>query len=752
MRSFACPQCAGACRKPTGETFIMGATRGSEKDPRGRTILRVRCPHACRDEGGAPRAGGVRRTTTRRAPIPPPRLSLRTPTPLPPLSTCIAHPAPCCGPPHSSLQLQQSPHPAPCPWRESRPRSPAPGSPLRQRHPCLRTAAGLHRRHFHLNSTFPRTRITTAKRVAMLAAAVSPPIPAAGLACLKSPRSVACKREQIQQVGINSSLEVPGVGGRHSQPVRRNLDRFAHMKHVLSLVPESLRSGLHLEFGVRDGEMLRYAAGLTPNSTAWHGFDSWAGLPDSSNTMRGHWAAGVYATGMPTVPANVRLHQGWFNETLASFLDAHRCDVAFVHIDSDIYDSALCVLTKLFSRCRVRAGTLVAFDEIFGTREVLDHEYKALLDATTAFGVGFEWASYAIVSTSSFSRASVRITSVGERCTQPAGSPRATRTRAGVIPASRSRRLHVDWSRLDTRGYVHLPGFLGARDSARIVAHWKTTAQKNTAGKSSSYAQDVPEAVRLKARLGQLAWEIASSPVTGHTPDASAVNCSDYATYFHMGGFDGAAAERLRGSKSENGLPLHIDRNTLWEYVGNNSQIGFLNFYMPLAKSHERTGNLRVLPFHKNRNSILEELRGVGARYFPSGPSRADVAVAVTGEQAVDPVMTEGRIESVMLPGKSMWCPQRRVNESRQQLRFQEPHTAVGDLLIVRADVIHMSGPSDSFRLAMSVRMWDHLPTTAELTRARTTAGCGARRALIDAALKVPEPRACTVFNLDPRQ
>ena len=128
-------------------------------------------------------------------------------------------------------------------------------------------------------------------------------------------------------------------------------------------------------------------------------------------------------------------------------------------------------------------------------------------------------------------------------------------------------------------------------------------------------------------------------------------------------------------------------------------------------------------------------------------------AADASAPDAADGVAT-GRIESVLLPGKPMWCPQARgVRESRQPLRFEEPFTEAGDLLVVRGDLMHMSGPSDGFRLAMSIRMWDHLPTEDELRLGLATAGCATRRSIIKAALAVAAPaRGCEAFHMDPRQ
>ena len=314
----------------------------------------------------------------------------------------------------------------------------------------------------------------------------------------------------------------------------------------------------------------------------------------------------------------------------------------------------------------------------------------------------------------------------------------------------------IDLAQLDHRGYVRVNGFLPGELAAEIVGHWKHKAERNVKGKSNTFAPDGSGVERVKEQLARLAWKISRSSATTLTPDPAAANCTDHSAYFHIGDFDGPAANRIRGGRAGNKLPLHIDRNTLWEYTGNNTEIGFLNFYLPLAKPAPNTGNLRVFPF--DTNPQVNQLRGIGARVFPTGkigdphlPMAAGAAVEATdgataaADGATVGRVTEGSVALVAMPGSPMWCPS-GGRQSRYGLTYEEPYLDVGDMLIVRGDVMHMSGPCAGFRLAMSVRMWDRLPTTEELQRWRARATCSAQRTIIDNALKVKEPRDCAAF------
>ena len=185
-----------------------------------------------------------------------------------------------------------------------------------------------------------------------------------------------------------------------------------------------LQNCLFLEFGVFQGRDIGVIAGklrgkhsdsLEPPVV--HGFDSFRGLPTDwenksnsgredaspgfrpgSNGDNGAAASGAYPKGtfdlggiLPVVDDNVRLHCGWFNDTLPPFLDGHAgSPCAFVHMDADLYSSTIEVLTLLFSRGHIIPGTVLNFDEFINYEGWERGEYAAWIEATERFGV--EWA------------------------------------------------------------------------------------------------------------------------------------------------------------------------------------------------------------------------------------------------------------------------------------------------------------------------------------------------------------------------
>lgn len=130
------------------------------------------------------------------------------------------------------------------------------------------------------------------------------------------------------------------------------------------------KSPLYLEFGVWKGESLRWwAEHLTNPEARFVGFDSFEGLPERWNQFVD---AGDFA--LDTIPHfdddRVSLEVGWFSDTLPKFKVPDH-DQLIVNIDSDIYSSAVEVLSTLESY--LVPGTLIYFDE-FADR---DHELRA---------------------------------------------------------------------------------------------------------------------------------------------------------------------------------------------------------------------------------------------------------------------------------------------------------------------------------------------------------------------------------------
>ena len=161
---------------------------------------------------------------------------------------------------------------------------------------------------------------------------------------------------------------------------------------LLFAAREASAEGLMLEFGVADGASLRYLASRV--SRPFHGFDSFEGLPE-------HWSGTFERKGkftragaLPPVPANVRLHPGWFEDTLPHFLAERGSEpVAFVHVDCDIYASTAAVFRHL--RERLRPGVVLVFDEYFNYPNWQRHEWRAFQEFVRDTGTGYTYLGFA---------------------------------------------------------------------------------------------------------------------------------------------------------------------------------------------------------------------------------------------------------------------------------------------------------------------------------------------------------------------
>ena len=148
-------------------------------------------------------------------------------------------------------------------------------------------------------------------------------------------------------------------------------DKFSLLRAALAQVEIQ---GLHCEFGVYQAETINFMASLIPGEI--HGFDSFKGLPEDWRV--GH-EKGTFATqDLPLVRDNVRLHPGWFEDSIPPFMEQHAGPVAFLHLDADLYSSTQTVLECF--RDRIVAGTVIQFDEFFNYPGWQEGEYKAFAE------------------------------------------------------------------------------------------------------------------------------------------------------------------------------------------------------------------------------------------------------------------------------------------------------------------------------------------------------------------------------------
>ena len=174
-------------------------------------------------------------------------------------------------------------------------------------------------------------------------------------------------REAAPRLGFLLDSWEYAVG--HAGPQTRFLaENTATLRFALD---QARVAGLVLEFGVSHGYSTRCIAEHAGQDI--HAFDSFEGLPEAWGSN----LAGTYSTGgtPPPLPGNVRLHQGWFDDTLGPFAAEHPGPVRFMNVDCDLYSSTRTVFERIGDR--VVAGTVIVFDEYLGNAEWREHEFKA---------------------------------------------------------------------------------------------------------------------------------------------------------------------------------------------------------------------------------------------------------------------------------------------------------------------------------------------------------------------------------------
>lgn len=146
--------------------------------------------------------------------------------------------------------------------------------------------------------------------------------------------------------------------------------------------------GLVLEFGVATGRTLNQFARWMPYRSIV-GFDGFLGLPEdwTSQMRRGFFAR----DNLPRVRENCELVVGWFDQTLPRYVKEHieHRPISLLHIDSDLYSSAVTVLTNL--KNNIVPGTVVIFDEYINYPGWQQDEFRAWQEHCQQHQVRYEY-------------------------------------------------------------------------------------------------------------------------------------------------------------------------------------------------------------------------------------------------------------------------------------------------------------------------------------------------------------------------
>lgn len=159
--------------------------------------------------------------------------------------------------------------------------------------------------------------------------------------------------------------------------------------HDIAIKEVNINDGIVLEFGVYKADTLNYIAKKLKILDIF-GFDSFEGLPEF---WRDGFEKGTFSVeSLPQVESNVKLIKGLFADTLPKFLQEEKRNVAYLHIDCDLYSSTKTVFELL--KDRIITGTVIVFDEYFNYSGWENHEYKAFKEFILQTNKSYKYLTY----------------------------------------------------------------------------------------------------------------------------------------------------------------------------------------------------------------------------------------------------------------------------------------------------------------------------------------------------------------------
>jgi Methyltransferase domain len=198
--------------------------------------------------------------------------------------------------------------------------------------------------------------------------------------------------EQIARRDILNSQDIAAAGDSAEFVLEQmpNASVFWHPHDTLRFALSQIKGpGLALEFGVATGSTLRIIADAVAADRTVAGFDSFAGLPE---VWRTGFPVGEFAQAeIPTVEG-AEIVVGLFEDELPAFLARNEEEVAFLHVDCDLYSSTKTVLALMGDR--LAPDAILLFDEFFNYPGWRQHEFRAWLEFVERTGRTFEYLGY----------------------------------------------------------------------------------------------------------------------------------------------------------------------------------------------------------------------------------------------------------------------------------------------------------------------------------------------------------------------
>ena len=217
----------------------------------------------------------------------------------------------------------------------------------------------------------------------------------------------------------------------------------------------------------------------------------------------------------------------------------------------------------------------------------------------------------------------------------------------------------ADFSDLQTRGFVVLPGFLSPAEVARLRADFE--GQPVDSGNKNYILTPLSEAVtrEISARVGDVLQRVS-------TTTNLRVDLPRGGSYF------------ATGAKRGIFFAWHQDHESFFE---TQNHYDYLNFYIPIVKPSVDKSNLSIVPF----DVLQREAPGTYRYVWRGGATRF------------------GNLGPWQVAVKDDGCTVHFIRGNLDRIAYT-PHLAAGDLLLMRGDVIHRTQDSETERVALSFR------------------------------------------------
>ena len=216
---------------------------------------------------------------------------------------------------------------------------------------------------------------------------------------------------------------------------------------------------------------------------------------------------------------------------------------------------------------------------------------------------------------------------------------------------------HVNFKDLETRGVVHIPGFLSEAERQEYVEDFHARSfesfyrfKRASPAANAHAGERVQEVLRLVRQQTDLR-----------------VDAPQHIWYFSTGKTDGTLT------------PWHQDTDSFWQ---TQNHYDYLNFYIPVMKERPDKSNLMVVPFDVLEREIPKTYRKLvrsGSHHF-------------------------SRVRNKLLAHSDDTGAWHVVQGDFDRIAYT-PHLAAGDLLLLRGDIVHRTQDAETERIAMSLRV-----------------------------------------------